>query len=199
MLETDVYVACIDLSGRRVVVVGSGAMADEKTDGLQRSGADVQRVAPEEYESSLLDGAFLVVAAVDDMAIARRVYDDAEARSMLINVADVPDLCNFILPAIARRGPLTVAISTSGASPALAKRIRREIEGLIGDEHARLAYLLDEVRPWAKANLSSYDARKRFFEDIVDGEPDPVVLLRAGDERGVRELIERAQERATTE
>ncbi len=198
MLETDVYVACIDLSGRRVVVVGAGAMADEKADGLQRCGADVRRVAPEEYETSLLEGAFLVVAAVDDMAVARRIYDDAETRSMLVNVADVPDLCNFILPAIARRGPLTVAISTSGASPALAKRIRREIESLIGEEHARLAHLLDEVRPWAKTNLSSYDARKRFFEDIVDGDPDPLVLLRAGDERGVRELIERAQERATT-
>ncbi|HWC14174.1 MAG TPA: bifunctional precorrin-2 dehydrogenase/sirohydrochlorin ferrochelatase [Actinomycetota bacterium] len=198
MLDTDPYVICINLAGRGVLVVGTGVMADEKVDGLRRCGAQVRAVGVDEYTSSLLDAAYLVVVASDDMATARRIYRDAESRSMLVNVADVPDLCNFILPAIARRGPVTVAISTSGASPALAKRIRREVEDLIGEEHAWLARLLDEVRPWAKENLSGYDARKRFFEDIVDGDPDPVVLLREGDEAGVRDLIERAQRRATS-
>lgn len=198
MLDTDPYVICIDLSGRDVLVVGAGAMADEKVDGLRRCGAQVRTVAVDDYTSSLLDRAFLIVVATDDIAAARRIYSDAESRSMLVNVADVPDLCNFILPAIARRGPVTVAISTSGASPALAKRIRHDVEDLIGEEHARLAYLLDEVRPWAKENLSGYDARKRFFEDIVEGDPDPIVLLRAGDEAGVRGLIERAKQRATS-
>lgn len=196
MLDTDLYVACINLANRRVVVVGGGPMADEKIEGLNRCGADVLAVGPEAYTDEVLEGAFLVVAAVDDMDLARQIYGDAESRSMLVNVADVPDLCNFILPAIARRGPLTVAISTSGASPALAKRLRREAEALIGDEHARFAELLHEIRPWAKENLTGYEARKDFFEDIVEGDPDPIALLRRGDEDGVRTLIDRAKKRA---
>lgn len=197
MLDTDLYVACINLVGRRVVVVGSGPMAEEKIEALSGCGASVATIGPDVYSDEVLEGAFLVVAVVDDIDLARRIYRDAESRSMLVNVADVPDLCNFILPAIARRGPLTVAISTSGASPALAKRLRREVEALIGDEHAQLARLLDEIRPWAKANLDGYDARKKFFEDIVEGDPDPIALLGKGDEDGVRALIERAKEQAS--
>jgi siroheme synthase-like protein len=113
---------------------------------------------------------------------------------MLVNVVDVPPLCNFILPAIVRTGPLAIAISTAGASPALAKRMKREIEGQFGEPYARLAVLLNEVRGWAKATLPTYQDRKQFFEGIVNGEPDPVALLREGDEQGVRELIAHAQE-----
>ncbi len=80
---------------------------------------------------------------------------------MLVNVVDVPPLCNFILPAIVRTGPLAIAISTAGASPALAKRMKREIEAQFGDEYARLAVLLNEVRGWAKATLETYQDRKR--------------------------------------
>ena len=102
---------------------------------------------------------------------------------MLVNVVDVPPLCNFILPAIIRTGPLAIAISTAGASPALAKRIRDEIADEYGEPYARLAVLLNEVRGWAKATLPTYQDRKVFFESIVNGEPDPVELLRRGDER----------------
>ncbi|HEY2437028.1 MAG TPA: hypothetical protein VGH93_07590, partial [Solirubrobacteraceae bacterium] len=92
-----------------------------------------------------------------------------------------------------------IAISTAGASPALAKRMKREIEAQFGEPYARLAVLLNEVRGWAKANLPTYQDRKEFFEGIVGGEPDPVALLRDGDdadgsgEEAVRELIARAQ------
>jgi len=105
----------------------------------------------------------------------------------------VPPLCNFILPAIVRTGPLAIAISTAGASPALAKRIKREIEGQFGEPYARLAVLLNEVRGWAKGTLPTYQDRKEFFEGIVRGDPDPIALLRDGDENAVRELIARAQ------
>src|SRR5215207_3975728 len=102
-------------------------------------------------------------------------------------------LCNFILPAIVRTGPLAIAISTAGASPALAKRMKREVAELFGDEYARLAVLLNESRGWAKATLPTYQDRKAFFEGIVNGDPDPIDLLRAGDEQAVRDIIAAAQ------
>jgi siroheme synthase-like protein len=135
----------------------------------------------------------MAIAATDDTDVNIAVYDDAERRAMLVNVVDVPPLCNFILPAIVRTGPLAIAISTAGASPALAKRMKREIEGQFGREYARLAILLNDVRGWAKGTLPTYRDRKEFFEGIVGGDPDPIALLRAGDEQAVRELIARAQ------
>ena len=102
--------------------------------------------------------------------------------TMLVNVVDVPPLCNFILPAIIRTGPLAIAISTAGASPALAKRIRNEIAEEYGEPYARLAVLLNEVRGWAKGTLPTYQDRKEFFEGIVNGDPDPVELVKQGRE-----------------
>ncbi len=120
------------------------------------------------------------------------VYDDAERRAMLVNVVDVPPLCNFILPAIVRTGPLAIAISTAGASPALAKRMKREIEAQFGEPYARLAMLLNEVRGWAKGTLPTYQDRKEFFEGIVNGEPDPIALLRERATRQERARADRA-------
>jgi siroheme synthase-like protein len=121
------------------------------------------------------------------------VYEDAERRAMLVNVVDVPPLCNFILPAIVRTGPLAIAISTAGASPALAKRMKREIAAQFGEPYSQLAILLNEARGWAKGTLPTYQDRKAFFEGIVNGDPDPVALLRQGREGEVRELIASAQ------
>jgi precorrin-2 dehydrogenase len=135
----------------------------------------------------------MVIAATSDTDVNIQVYDDAERRAMLVNVVDVPPLCNFILPAIIRTGPLAIAISTAGASPALAKRIRDEIADEYGEPYARLAILLNEVRGWAKGSLPTYQDRKVFFESIVNGDPDPIELLRRGDEQAVRDLIAAAQ------
>jgi siroheme synthase-like protein len=124
------------------------------------------------------------------------VHADAEQRSMLVNVVDVPPLCSFILPAIVRSGPLAIAVSTAGASPALAKRMKREIEAAFGAPYARLAVLLNEQRGWAKATLPTYQDRKRFFEEIVNGDPDPIALIARGEagESELAGLIERARE-----
>src|SRR6185437_3086424 len=152
------------------------------------------------YTTGDLEATFMVIAATSDTDVNIRVFEDAERRAMLVNVVDVPPLCNFILPAIVRTGPLAIAISTAGASPALAKRIKREIAEQFGEPYAQLAVLLNEVRGWAKGTLPTYQDRKQFFEGIVNGDPDPVALLRedGGDgnrsgERAVRELIARAQ------
>ncbi len=118
------------------------------------------------------------------------VSEGAERRTMLVNVVDVPPLCNFILPAIVRSGPLAIAISTAGASPALAKRMKREIAESFGEPYARLAVILNDHRGWAKATLPTYQDRKEFFEGIVNGDPDPVELIKQGREDEVLRLIE---------
>src|SRR5437763_5884026 len=212
MLQTPLYIACLRLTGRRCVVIGGGPIGLEKVEGLLACDADVTLVAPEahpelvqlalegsirweqrEYQSGDLDGALIAIAATNDTDLNIRVFEDAEVRSMLVNVVDVPPLCNFILPAIVRTGPLAVAISTAGASPALAKRMKREIGELFGEPYANLAILLNEARGWAKATLPTYQDRKQFFESIVNGHPDPIELLRDGDVDGVRALIADAQ------
>jgi siroheme synthase-like protein len=193
--------------------VGGGDVGLEKVEGLLACDGDVTLVAPEaipqlqelaaegsirwerrEYQPEDIERTFIVIAATSDTDVNIRVFEDAERRAMLVNVVDVPPLCNFILPAIIRTGPLAIAISTAGASPALAKRIRNEIAEEYGEPYARLAILLNEVRGWAKGNLPTYQDRKAFFESIVNGEPDPVELLRGGDEAAVRDLIEAAQQ-----
>lgn len=195
MLDAELYIACLDMTDRKAVVVGSGPMADEKVTGLRACGARVDLIPEDGYSPSVLDGAYLVIAATSDRDLDRAIFAEAERRSMLVNVADVPELCNFILPAVARRGPLAVAISTSGASPALAKRMRAEAESMFDDAYARLAEILDDLRPWAKANLPDYAARRDFFDGIVNAKPDPVALLREGREPAVMAAIEEAKAR----
>jgi precorrin-2 dehydrogenase/sirohydrochlorin ferrochelatase len=215
MLDTPLYIACLRLSGRSCLVVGGGDVGLEKVEGLLACDADVTVVAPDltpalrelvdegsvrwkrrEYRAGDLEGRFLAIAATSDTDVNIAVYDEAERRAMLVNVVDVPPLCNFILPAIVRTGPLAIAISTAGASPALAKRMKREIAESFGDPYARLAVLLNDARGWAKATLPTYQDRKVFFESIVNGDPDPVELLRSGDEHAVLDLIAAAQRAA---
>jgi siroheme synthase-like protein len=212
MLDTPFYIACLRLTGRRCVVVGGGEVGLEKVEGLLACDGRVVLVAPDavpelqelaaegsiewlrrEYSTKDLEGTFIVIAATSDTDVNIAVYEDAERRAMLVNVVDVPPLCNFILPAIVRTGPLAIAISTAGASPALAKRIKSEIAATYGEPYARLAVLLNDARGWAKATLPTYQDRKAFFEGIVNGAPDPIELLRAGDERAVVDLIEAAK------
>jgi precorrin-2 dehydrogenase / sirohydrochlorin ferrochelatase len=212
MLETPFYIACLRLKGRRCVVIGGGDIGLEKVEGLLACDASVTLVAPEahpalgglalegsikwarrEYQPGDLDGCLIAIAATDDTDVNIRVFEDAEKAAMLVNVVDVPPLCNFILPAIVRTGPLAVAISTAGASPALAKRMKREIAEQFGEPYATLAVLLNDARGWAKSTLPTYQDRKEFFESIVGGEPDPIELLRTGDSPAVRELIAAAQ------
>src|ERR671918_3075730 len=212
MLETPFYIACLKLTGRRCLVVGGGEIGLEKVEGLLACDATVTLIAPDAvpaleayaeegsitwerraYEPRDLEGKFMVIAATSESEVNIGVYEDAERRAMLVNVVDVPPLCNFILPAIVRSGPLAIAISTAGASPALAKRIKSEIAAEYGEPYARLAEILNAYRGWAKGTLPTYQDRKVFFESIVNGDPDPIELLRRGDERAVHDLIAAAQ------
>ena len=183
------YMACLDLEGRDVLVVGAGSVALEKVHGLLDVGARVAVVAPDVsppiealgrdghvevvhrgYRTSDLDGRFLVVAATSITPLNEQVFEDADARGMLCNVVDVPDLCSFILPAVHRDDPIAVAISTGGASPALAQRLRDDIAGVVRPEHATLARRLRDLRPWAKETFATYEERRDYFQQLVEAE-----------------------------
>jgi len=176
------YMACLDLTGRSVLVVGGGAVALEKIEGLLAAGARVTVVAPEivpelanldltfahrAYRSQDIANRFLVVAATSTTSVNRRVFADAEARSILCNVVDVPELCSFILPAVHRHEPIAIAVSTGGASPALAQHLRDQIAAVVRPEHAELAQRLRALRPWAKAHFATYEERKAYFAGVV--------------------------------
>jgi precorrin-2 dehydrogenase/sirohydrochlorin ferrochelatase len=175
--------ACLDLVGRSCLVVGGGAIGLEKARGLVDCDARVTVVAPEmepelrdlpiellerRFESRDLDDRFLVVAATFDPRLNRRVYEEAEERLLLCNVVDAPEICSFILPAVHRADPIAIAVTTSGASPVLAQRIRGEVAERYGVEYAQLARRLGELRPWAKENLATYEERRDFFRQLVE-------------------------------
>ncbi|HET7482666.1 MAG TPA: bifunctional precorrin-2 dehydrogenase/sirohydrochlorin ferrochelatase [Actinomycetota bacterium] len=216
-MTTPLYMACLSLAGERVVVVGGDAMAQEKVAALIECGATVVVFTEEVTEAAAsffedhgvelhrrafdptdLDGSLLAVVTSRDPDLQRRVHEAARDRSMLVNVADVPELCNFILPAVHRAGPVVVAVSTSGASPALAQRIRGGISREIDGAYAELASILEDLRPWAKENLPSYEERRDFFRAVVDATPDPVELLRSGRRSELHDMIERTKAAASS-
>jgi len=178
----DHYMACLDLNGRDCLVVGGGKVGHEKIAGLLACGARVTVVAPEisdevaalsvetirrDYRASDLDSRRLVIAATSVEEVNRRVFADAEERNLFCNVADVPELCSFILPAVHRQGPVVVAVSTGGASPALAQLLRDQFASQLGEEHESLARELHRRRPWAKTNLGTYEERRDYFRNLV--------------------------------
>ena len=151
------YPIHLDIQNRNCLVVGGGGVGTRKVDNLLKCGARVNVVSPEissklqdlskserltlrfrHYRSTDLEGMFLVIGATDDDALNRQVSRDAEARNTLCNIADRPEVCNFILPSIVRRDDLVITISTSGRSPALAKKLRKRLERQFGLEYSDL-------------------------------------------------------------
>jgi len=188
------YPIILDLSGRRAVVVGGGEVALRKARALADAGAHVRVVAPKlapgfaedgrfecvaaRYEKRHLEGARVAVAATDDEAVNCRVAEDARAAGVLVNVVDRPELCDFIVPAQVRRGDLLIAISTSGAAPALAKRLRERLEKEFGPEYATYLAVLREVREDLKKRNIPADLRRRIFERLT--EDDLLAAARQG-------------------
>jgi precorrin-2 dehydrogenase/sirohydrochlorin ferrochelatase len=181
--EPFAFVACLDLAGRSVLVVGAGRVGLEKAAALHAVGASLTVVSPtfvdgfgdieherleRRYRADDLDGRWLVVVAVDDLELQGEIAAEAEQRRLFCNVVDEPARCSLILPAIHREGPITIAVSTAGASPALAKRLRNDFAALVGPRHSELARRLRELRPWAKQSLATYDDRKAYFERLVE-------------------------------
>lgn len=201
------YPVYLDLAGRLCVVVGGGAVARRKATTLSGYGADVVVIAPAVSEELLqmeadglitveqrgyvrgdLEGAFLVVCATDSEEVNRAVYAEADGRGCLVNVVDVPELCNFIVPSIVRRGGLQIAISTGGAAPVVAKRLRKRFQDEFGDEWAEYVSLMGEVRVLVMARVAGGEAvRKPIFEAIADS--DLLERLRAGERPSAEDVF----------
>ena len=144
---TTYYPVYLNLRGRRCVIVGGGAVAEGKISRLLGSGADIRVVSPDatpgirqfaddgavhwerrKYEEGDLDGAFVAIAATNLREVNRRIFEEAEQRGVMLNAVDDPPNCSFIAPSIVQRGPVTLAISTSGVSPALARKLRESLQ-----------------------------------------------------------------------
>jgi precorrin-2 dehydrogenase/sirohydrochlorin ferrochelatase len=193
----------IDLRGRLAVVVGGGIVAARKVESLLKAGARVKVIAPEvtgeiaacqdidvelrEYEEDDLEDAFLVIAATDNEKINRAVSEEAGQRRLFCNVVDMPELCSFIVPSVVERGPIKVAISTGGLSPALSRRLRLIIGKNIGDEYVVLAAIMGMVRPIVRSHGGPAEGHKRVFELLIDSEL--LDAIRAGDRSLAEDIL----------
>ncbi len=205
------YPVYLNLKGKRAVIIGGGEVAERKAASLLGTGAVIVVVSPEVTPrlASLADenrieirkrayapgdckGAAIVLSATGDPAVSRAVWEEASASGILINTADQPELCDFIMPAIVRRGGLTIAISTGGASPALAARLRARFSRMLGQEYEILLRMLAEARPEIRRRIHREADRKALHHRILDS--DIMNSLRRNDianaERRLRQIIE---------
>lgn len=196
----------LNLEQRKVLIVGGGAIALEKVASLVPSGAKLMVLSPEINESidqlrsegklvwiqgifspESLEGYFMVIAATDDPEVNAQIFQLADDRNMLVNSVDDPDHCNFIMAAIAKSGPLQVAISSSGTSPALAQLIRGQIaRDLLTEEAGELAKFLGSNRDLVKASLPHYRVRKGFWERVLASDIPEILATSGVEEAEVR-------------
>lgn len=183
------YPIGLDVSGRRCLVIGGGEVGQRKVERLLECGAFVTVVGkeltpaltvlrqggridhiPGEYDREHLEGAFLVIGATDDRAVNERIFRDARRRGVLANIVDDPDHCDFILPAICRQGELIITVATGGKSPALAKKLRQELEERYGPEYGVLSEIMGELRGMIIDRGKDSGENKKVFEALVDSD-----------------------------
>jgi precorrin-2 dehydrogenase/sirohydrochlorin ferrochelatase len=201
-------VTLVDLANTPCVVVGGGDVAFRKVVALCEAGARPIVISPvlcdplrrqvedgkvdaieREYQPGDLGGIRLVIAATDNPATNEAVWREAQSTGCLVNVVDDPDRCNFYVPATVRRGPLTLAVSTDGHSPLLARHIRLMLEEQFDTAYEPFLELLGQLRPLAKEQISEASRRKALWESLLDS--DILDLLRANQQTAARK---RAQE-----
>lgn len=192
----------VHLDRARCVVVGGGKVAVRKVSGLRKADARVVVISPQlcdrleelaasdavevvrrAYRRGDLEGAALAIAATDDPDVNRRVWEEAQERGLPVNVVDDPAHCTFIAPSVVRRGPLTLAISTSGYCPALSRYLRQRLEREFGPAYADYVALLGELRERAVDELA-LDERRVFWKRVFQS--DVLALLASGDEAAAR-------------
>ncbi len=178
------YPIHLDVNGKKCVIVGGGKVAYRKACSLRKSGADVVVVSPEvcsemvneeglvlikkEYEECFLDNALLVIAATDNEVVNKKVTLGAEKRGIMVNVVDYPERCSFIVPSTINRGDLCISISTGGASPAVAKRIRGELETAFGKEYEVYLDLLAKMRSLAMSTVEDSVKRRKILQRLAE-------------------------------
>lgn len=205
------YPIFLNISGKRVVVVGGGKIAEGKVDKLMDCGAKITVISPvltnklreraskgevtyipREYQDGDLTGAYMALVATDDNAVNQTAADEARDRGILVNTADDVKNCDFIAPAIVQRGDLTIAISTAGRSPAMARRMREELEQLFTEEYADLLTVLSQARTIVRRNGLRPDPE--VWQEAIDDELKAMVRrgeLSAAKDRLVATLAEK--------
>jgi precorrin-2 dehydrogenase/sirohydrochlorin ferrochelatase len=200
------YPVNLDMTNKRCVVVGGGDIAERKVERLLECGAQVTVVSKSltpvlkarkktgqmdhidrDYEDQALDGAFMVIGATDRNDVNERISKEAMARGLLVNIVDDPDRCNFILPSLVQQGDLSIAISTGGKSPALAKKLRKELEKQYGPEYQTLLVIMGILRKRILARDQRVADNKAVFEDLVHS--DILQAIREKDRGRVNTII----------
>jgi precorrin-2 dehydrogenase/sirohydrochlorin ferrochelatase len=200
------YPINLDIRNRDCLVVGGGGVGTRKVATLLHCGAKVTAVSPDmsaklrslvgspgltlkqrSYRSTDLEGMFLVIGATDDETLNRRISRDAEQRGTLCNIADRPEICNFILPAIVHREDLVITVSTSGKSPALAKKLRKSLETRFGEEYGTLLKLMGGIRKKLLNQSHEPEAHKPIFERLINS--NLITLIKEGRTAEVNALL----------
>jgi len=199
------YPIFLDVKNRVCLVVGGGEVGVRKAFGLERSGARVRVISKKfsheleaggkkriqlqcrAYEKSDLENVFLVFAATDNAQLNRMIQKDAEKENILCNIADAPDQSDFILPSIVERGDLVCAVSTSGSSPALAKKIRKDLESMFGPEYSVLLMLMGNIRKKLLEQGHDPNSHKKIFNTLI--EKNLPALIAAGDETSLDSIL----------
>ena len=182
------YPIFLDIQNRDCLVVGGGSVGLRKVLTLIDCKAAVTVVSPvvhpklqelsindkitlkkRPYKPSDMNGMFLIIGATDDQALNQQIHAEAERRGMLCNIADRPKACNFILPSIVKQGDLVIAISTSGKSPAFAKKLRQDLEKQLGNEYAVFLNLMGAIRKKLLAQNHEPESHKHLFEQLING------------------------------
>jgi len=201
------YPVLLNLSGRTCIVIGGGIVAERKVLSLLEAGGSVSVIAPfvtdplrklweqgkinfikRTYKKGDLKGAFLVIAATDSSAVNKSVYEETRELAILADIVDEPSLCDFIVPSCIRRGPLIITVSTSGKSPCLSKKIRKDLEKIYSEAYGHFAFMLGNMRERVQKEIPVPEKRKNFWETLMESNiPE---LLKEGKHREVEELIE---------
>ena len=200
------YPLYLNIADKRCVVVGGGEVAARKVERLVSCGARVTVIVRElgpaldvlkkngrlehvesDYRKEHLRGAFLVIGATDSPEVNERVYRDSKEEGILVNVVDDPGLCDFILPSLMERGDLSIAVSTGGKSPALARKIRQELESIYGPEYEVLLGIMGALREKVLSRQGPSEANRRVFESVLDS--DVLDKIRKKDWQAAKESI----------
>src|SRR5919201_6049825 len=173
------YPVFLELEGKRVVVIGTAALAEGKDRALREAGASVDVFEDGAWSASDLEGAFVCVASSDDPVERYRIARACRERGVLVNVMDDVPNCDFAAPAVVRRGDLVVAISTGGRSPAVARKVREDLERRFGDEWGEILRVVGEVRAATTSALPDLSTRARRWHTALDLD-EASALVRAG-------------------